>query len=758
MRAFFLCGLTCLAVCGPLRAGEFVLSDKYVIAVPEKASASEKFAARQLQKYLALVTGRKLPVKNGGSPAVFVRQDRTLAPEKWKIFADGKGDLHITGGRPTGVLYAVYEFLEKQADVCFLAPDAEFVPRKEKITFSADLRLEGEPFFKRREVYLISAVMRKHGEYLGKMRFSGTWIDGKHVDPNRFGSTGTTHSFHILAKDFPKDKLEYYSLDKSGKRVRFSSGLGPGQLCLTNPEVRRLVTEKLCRMIEDDRKKWDIPPRLYSLCKNDNADDCRCPECLAAVKRYNGNHAGIYLEFVSDIARKVGSKYPEILIRCSAYTTDELPVEDFRLPDNVLLGVAQLGSEFRTVAKRDSMRRLDHPNNKKARELLMKWRKVCKHMMSWDYWVLYRQQYGVPVTNVSAIVFNLKKYAEMDLRYIFSESETAPKNMVSFLDLRHYLASKLLIDPRADAPALTARFMKLYYGPAAEEMTHLLNYLEKRMAEETKPLGETPPNAWKYLDKKFFDDTGKMFSRAEKAASGSEIILRRIGQERIPFDNALLCLGERKGVRFDKKQVIARLKKNSENFIAKYADAKLAVKWQKELDELVSYHAFQPPLPKQFDNKKIFDFYGPRLQVTNTVVRKVEDKDSVTGSALCLSDLGALKKEDPAFHKKPLIFSLYDRISKKTLQRLTVKKIPQDEKYHWYRLGKSRLSAKSLVILHWSWWLSSDASGTVFDPLEPGALYETWVSVKLTGQDYVKNSSQPNAIRLDRIVFVESAQ
>ncbi|MBQ7696265.1 MAG: DUF4838 domain-containing protein [Lentisphaeria bacterium] len=758
MRTFFLCVLTFFAVCGILRAGEFVLSDGYVIVIPEKASSSEKFASRQLRKYLALVTGRELPVKTAGSPAVFVREDKELPAEKWKIFADAKGGLHITGGSPTGVLYAVYEFLEKQAGVCFLAPDAEFVPRKEKITFSSDLHLEGGPFFKRREVYLISGVMRRHGEYLGKMRFSGTWIDGKHVDPNRFGSTGNTHSFHILAKDLPKDKTEYYSLDSSGKRVRFSSGLGPGQFCLTDPEVRRLVAERLCRMIEDDRKKWNIPPRLYSLCKNDNTDDCRCPGCLAAVKKYGGNHAGLHLEFVSDIARKVGSKYPDVLIRTSAYTTDELPVEGFRLPDNVLLGVAQLGSEFRTAAKRDSMRRLDHPNNRKAYELLKKWRKVCKHMMSWDYWVLYRQQYAAPVTDVSAIVFNLKKYAEMDIRYIFAESETAPKNMVSFMDLRHYLASKLLTDPRADAPALTARFMKLYYGPAAEEMMHLLNYLESRMAEETRPLGENPPNAWNYLDKKFFDDTEKMFSRAEKAASGNQIILRRIGQERIPFDSALLCLGDRKGVRFDKKQIIGRLKKNSENFIAKYADAKLAAKWKKELDELILYHAFRPPLPKQFDNKKIFDFYGPRLQVSNTVVRKVEDKDSVTGSALCLSDLGALKKEDPGFHKKKLVFSLYDRIGKKTLQRLTVKKIPQDEKYHWYRLGKSRLSARSLVILHWSWWLASDTPGTVFDPLEPDALYETWVSVKLTGKDYVKNADQPSAIRLDRIVFVESAQ
>ena len=297
-----LAGVLCCAVS---MASEFVLSDRYSIVIPAKASSSEKFAARQLQKYLNRAAGLKLEIKTAGNPAILLRQDKKLAAEKWKIFADKKGNLHINGGYPTGILYAAYEFLEQKAGIRFLAPDAEFIPRNKKVSFSSKLQIEGEPFFKRREVYLISAVMRRHGEYLGKMRFSGTWIDGKHVDPHRFGSTGTTHSYHILAKDFPNDKMEYFSLNKDGKRVRFRNGLGPGQLCLTHPEVRRLVAEKMISLIKADRKRWDVPPLFYSLCKNDNSDDCVCKNCKEAVKKYNGNHAGLNLEFVSDVAEKV---------------------------------------------------------------------------------------------------------------------------------------------------------------------------------------------------------------------------------------------------------------------------------------------------------------------------------------------------------------------------------------------------------------------------------------------------------------------
>ena len=58
--------------------------------------------------------------------------------------------------------------------------------------------------------------------------------------------------------------------------------------------------------------------------------------------------------------------------------------------------------------------------------------------------------------------------------------------------------------------------------------------------------------------------------------------------------------------------------------------------------------------------------------------------------------------------------------------------------------------------MHKSWWLTQSVGSTVFDPLEPYAKYEVWVSVKVIGKDYVKGSKEPSAIMLDRIVFVET--
>ena len=109
------------------------------------------------------------------------------------------------------------------------------------------------------------------------------------------------------------------------------------------------------------------------------------------------------------------------------------------------------------------------------------------------------------------------------------------------------------------------------------------------------------------------------------------------------------------------------------------------------------------------------------------------------------------------FHKKNLELSVYDAVNKKYLLRkfISKKDYPQDEKYHWYKFGKVRLTAKTHTIFHSSWQLSQPCGNYVYDPLEPDAEYEVRASIKLTGPSYVKNSKKPDGVYLDRVVFLE---
>lgn len=738
------------------------IGKKHVILCREKATAMEEYAAETLQKYIARSTGMKLKITaKESSPAIRIAFDEKLKPEEHLVKVTPKGDLLISGGFPAGVYYGAFEFLEKVMNCRFLAPDEEYVPRLKKITFPKDLLLRGVPFFNRRGV--AASIWQPQMSYLTKLRYSGMWIKDAYVDPYRFGTTGWGHSFHRLSKHFPKDKTEYFSLTADGKRLRSRNGSGPGQLCLTHPDVRKLVAERMIKAI-NDADKWTAghPDRnrqlrhlVYSVGKNDNQDDCLCPGCRKEVARYKGNHAGLFMDFVSDIARRVGKVHKHVLIYFLAYTTDEVPVPGYKLPPNVIVVTAQLGDEFMTRVNRDSMRSIHHPNNAKAKEYMLKWRKTGMHYGIWDYWVLFRQPYPAPMTNVSALVENIRFYGALKMEHVYAETHIN-SSVISFLELRHYLASKLLVDPTLDEKPIIEEFMRLYYGKGAPAMTAYLKYLEKRMLEEPLPLGNLAPGARRYLDKNFYLQAEKFFQEAEKAVGSSQKHLRRIGQERIPVDHWVLHEYKKLGIKPDIPKVVARLKQNHEWCAGKYfrKNDKAKKIWLNNACTLIDICVNAPPLPQEFRDKKYFDFWGPKLTRHSVHVEKVEDPDSPV-KTVCR--LGEVRK---GFHNGKMELAVYDWTAKKHLLRRQFKAgtMPQDEKYHWYKVGRTKLTARTQLIFHPSWTLSQKSGNAVFDPLEPNAEYELHVSVKVTGPAYVKGSGKPNAVYLDRIVFVECAK
>jgi len=124
---------------------------KAVIVLAPEASAPEKNAASELAKYLKEVTGAEFaivkPAEAGGKPVIAVGPGaaKAIAPDLdlAKVGDNGLGDdgimlktvgqnLVLTGaeGSKRGTLYAVYEFLEREAGVRWWTPDAETVPGK----------------------------------------------------------------------------------------------------------------------------------------------------------------------------------------------------------------------------------------------------------------------------------------------------------------------------------------------------------------------------------------------------------------------------------------------------------------------------------------------------------------------------------------------------------------------------------------------------------------------------------------------------
>lgn len=131
-------------------------------------------AAEQLKKYIALCTGYSEENRENNDYLIFLKTDITRNDIKYDGYEieNGDGFTSITAREPRGILFGVYDFLEKYFGVRFLAPDCEIVPRR------ADFCLPKEKFvynpkFPLRGVY--NGAIRYDKEYASKCKIFYTF-------------------------------------------------------------------------------------------------------------------------------------------------------------------------------------------------------------------------------------------------------------------------------------------------------------------------------------------------------------------------------------------------------------------------------------------------------------------------------------------------------------------------------------------------------------------------------------------------------
>ena len=138
----------------------------------------------------------------------------------------------------------------------------------------------------------------------------------------------------------------------------------------------------------------------------------------------------------------------------------------------------------------------------------------------------------------------------------------------------------------------------------------------------------------------------------------------------------------------------------------------------------------------------------------------VDDPDSFTGKAVKSFN------PDPVYHgvNKRLPGEGYGRttefcwrnLKQKETIKMLLKRIPQDEKYHWYKFPK-KLHMKEGISTFGThgWAIHVDTSHlyTIPDGDPETNIWDAWVSVKYTGPAYVKGSKKENAVSVDMLVL-----
>ena len=497
----FVGGLGCGAW-GGASAGELVLAARgrpaaYTIVRPAQASASEVYAAEELRDGLARATGVTLPITADDRPrpdkaivvgAAACARAAAFAPDlAARLGEDGfrlevRGTrLFVYGSAARGALYGVYALLEDHAGCRWYASWHARCPPRAQVAVPDDLAETQVPAFAMREPYWYDVL--EHPAFAARLRVnSRSWrtMDARYGgNPFRFGGgLGSCHTFNALV---PPDEFfdahpEYFSFE-DGRRVKH-----PSQLCLTNPDVLRIVTERVLARI-----RKDPGAKFYGVSQNDWLHYCRCDACRA-VDEEEGSHAGTMVRFVNAVAEAVEKEFPDALIETLAYQYTRKPPKKTRLRHNVVPCLCTIECDFARPLDASA-----YPENVSFRDDIAGWSRMTDQLYVWDYTTDF-PNYVLPFANVLALQGNLKFFRAHGVREIFEQGAYQGRHG-DFAELKAWLLAKWMWNPDLPLGPLLDDFFSGYYGKGAPFVRAYFDELHRLQAAYSTP-SNRPLSIW----------------------------------------------------------------------------------------------------------------------------------------------------------------------------------------------------------------------------------------------------------------------
>ena len=320
-----------------------------------------RFAALEMRNFIERMTLAALPIveEGRGRECLSLVEDETLPSEGFRIEVTPQR-VEIRGNG-NGVLYGVYAFLEK-VGCRFVIPGDDCVPRGASLQVE-QCRIEESPDSTWRMGRIVDPTLEADPakdviaqiDWCAKNRLN--WIECTRGWPG----VGRTYGGHPLwageramreeitdaAMDrgvkllvgshaflmwCPPDEFfethpEYYS-ELDGERK-------PKQLCVTNPDVERIVAERVIQFLDDTPAVGGV-----HLGPQDGGNFCTCKRCMevdSPLEYAGGNYKGMNVykrsrsifSFVDRVAARVAEKHPDIWITAPAYGRNHEPPSGF---------------------------------------------------------------------------------------------------------------------------------------------------------------------------------------------------------------------------------------------------------------------------------------------------------------------------------------------------------------------------------------------------------------------------------------------
>ncbi len=502
----------------------------YQIAVHAGASASEKYAAEELQRFFKECSGIQLPIKEVADvkqgPMILlgcgpVAVELGVSPTKEMLGEQGYcmktvvPHLIIAGTPEAGTLYGVYDFLEKFLGIRWYAPDETKTPKIDVLPLPDLDSLYKPPIQWRHTSYtwpgrdevFQSRVHENHGE--------GT---ADHPYGIQHSHDGRCHSYfqYISPDEYFAEHPEYFS-EIGGVRRSHET-----QLCLTNPDVLEIVTEKMLKRMQD------LPnARQHNFSQMDYYNYCECDKC-AAINKHYGTLGGTQYWFLNQLAERTAKVFPDKLIGTLAYMYTEEPPADFEMHPNIAVWLCHMFPSC------DSHSIAACPLNADYKRRAEAWSKITSHLYIWHYIVNFAHYY-VPFPNFRALAADMRFYRDIGVEGIYLQGMGAGGGGGEFSLLRPWYAMKLAWNPDLDSETLLKDFLQGYYREAWSPIYDYITMLHDKVEKENIHMHLYTNPAQGYLSDEVMTKANKLFDQAEEQVKGDATLLERVRVARMPL-------------------------------------------------------------------------------------------------------------------------------------------------------------------------------------------------------------------------------
>ncbi len=507
-----------------------ITADSHCVQVDEGASASETTAAEELRSTLTEILGSEQPfcdadeasqrakiIVGMGASAEAVEAKPSLEElgEQGYLIRTVPPHLAIAGTPGAGTMYGVHRFLESVAGVRWYAPGVTHIPSLTEIPVPESDAIVKPAFLWRDVSYNWPGADEAFHTHMTENR-------GDNLPEDEYGLQyafdRTCHSyFSFISPDEYFDEHPEYFSEIGGKRVRDET-----QLCLTNPDVLDIVTEKMLARMES------MPHvRQHNFSQMDHYNYCECDACRAKNEQYKTS-GGTQFWFVNELAKRTSEVYPDKQIGTLAYMYTEEPPQNLDIHPNVAVWLCHMFPSC------DSHPVETCPLNAEYKRRAETWSQLTDHLYIWHYITDFTHYY-VPFPNFDAIAADLRFYRDIGVEGLYLQGMGHGGGGGEWSLLRPYYAMHLLWNPNLNPQKLRRDFLEGYYGDAAEPLENYIEMLQSKVRDEDIHMHLYTNPAQGYLTDQTMAEADAAFDEAEELVKDDEELLERVKVARMPL-------------------------------------------------------------------------------------------------------------------------------------------------------------------------------------------------------------------------------